>query len=162
MAAEQGKHIVAAVDGSAPSWEAFETALRLAKLMNRPVDVLHVIQLVKAGYFAFIDRHLQEEHEVMAQQILNEAVERGKKAGVEVSPHMLTTEKDPGSAILEYLEQAGEVKFLVMGTFGHGFVARHLLGSVTERVIREVAHRGLQVPVLIVPGSGTDEAGAPR
>ena len=153
MAEELGKPIVVAVDGSAPSWEAFETGLSLAKLMDRPIDVLHVIQMVKAGYFAFIDRHLQEEHEVMARKILTEAVDRGKSAGVEVRPHMLTSEKDPSTAILEYLEQAGEVKFLVMGTVGHGFVARHLLGSVTERVIREVAHRGLKVPVLIVPGT---------
>ncbi len=153
MAEEQGKPIVVAVDGSAPSWDAFETALALAKLIGRPVDVLHVIQLVKAGYFAFIDRHLQEEHEVMARKILTEAVNRGKQAGVEVRPHMLSSEKDPSTAILEYIEQAGPVKFLVMGTFGHGFVARHLLGSVTERVIREVAHRGLPVPILIVPGA---------
>ncbi len=153
MAAAQGKPIVVAVDGSAPSWEAFETALSLAKLMDRPIDVLHVIQLVKAGYFAFIDRHLREEHEGMARKILSEAQDRGQKAGVEVRPHLLETEKDPSSAILEYLEQAGEVKFLVMGTYGHGFIARHLLGSVTERVIREVAHRGLKVPVLIVPAS---------
>lgn len=154
MAAAQGKPIVVAVDGSAPSWEAFETALGLAKLMDRPIDAIHVIQLVKAGYFAFIDRHLQEEHEAMARKVLSEAQERGKRAGVEVRTHLLETEKDPSSAILEYLEQAGEVKFLVMGTYGHGFIARHLLGSVTERVIREVAHRGLKVPVLIVPAAG--------
>jgi nucleotide-binding universal stress UspA family protein len=154
MAAAEGKPIVAAVDGSGPSWLAFETALTLAKLMDRSVDALHVVQLMKAGYFAFIDRHLQEDHQIMARKVLTEAQERGKKMGVEVRPHMLETERDPASAIIEYLEGAGEVKFLVMGTFGHGFVARHLLGSVTERVIREVAHRGLQVPVLIVPGAG--------
>lgn len=154
-AAVTGKPIVVAIDGSAPSWQAFETALSLAKLMDRPVDALHVIQLLKAGYFAFIDRHLQEEHQAMARKVLAEAQERGQKLGVEVRPHLLETEKDPASAIIEYLEQAGEVKFLVMGTYGHGFVARHLVGSVTERVIREVAHRALQVPVLIVPGEGS-------
>uniref|UniRef100_A0A7C3SI35 Universal stress protein n=1 Tax=Desulfobacca acetoxidans TaxID=60893 RepID=A0A7C3SI35_9BACT len=156
MAGTQSKPIVVAVDGSAPSWEAFDTAVSLAKLMGRPIDVLHVIQLVKAGYFAFIDRHLQEEHEALARQILAEAQERGKQAGVEVRTHLLETEKDPTSAILEYLEQAGEVKFLVLGTHGHGFIARHLLGSVTERVIREVTSRGLKVPVLIVPAGETN------
>jgi nucleotide-binding universal stress UspA family protein len=155
MAGTQSKPIVVAVDGSAPSWEAFDTAVSLAKLMGRPIDVLHVIQLVKAGYFAFIDRHLQEEHEALARQILAEAQERGKQAGVEVRTHLLETEKDPTSAILEYLEQGGEVKFLVLGTHGHGFIARHLLGSVTERVIREVTSRGLKVPVLIVPAGET-------
>jgi nucleotide-binding universal stress UspA family protein len=52
------------------------------------------------------------------------------------------------------------VKFLVLGSHGHGFVSRHLIGSVTERVIREVAHRGLQVPVLVVPASEAAEAQA--
>jgi nucleotide-binding universal stress UspA family protein len=155
-AEKQGKPIVAAVDGSKPAWEAFQTALALAKLMDRPIDVLHVIQLVKAGYFAFIDRHLQEEHQTMAKKILNEAHERGDKAGVTVRPHLLETEKDPASAIIEYLETAGPVKFLVLGTYGHGFVARHLLGSVTERIIRDVAHRDIGVPVLIVPASNAE------
>ncbi len=156
MATQEGKPIVVAIDGSAPSWEAFETALRLAKLMDRPVDALHAIQLVKAGYFAFIDRHLQEDARVLGRKVLTEAQERGKKEGVEVRVHMLETEKDPASAIIEYLEGADQVKFLVLGTHGHGFVARHLLGSVTERVIREVAHRGLKVPVLVVPAESAE------
>jgi nucleotide-binding universal stress UspA family protein len=154
MSEDQGKPIVVAVDGSSPSWEAMETAITLAKLLNRPIDVLHVVQLVKAGYFAFIDRHLKEDFEVLAQKILVEAQERGKKAGVEVRPHLLQVEKGAAEAIIDYLTKAGPVKFLVMGTHGLGFVARHLLGSVTERVLREVAHRGLPVPILIVPVSG--------
>jgi len=154
MSVDQGKPILVAVDGSSSSWEAMETAITLAKLMNRPIDVLHVVQLVKAGYFAFIDRHLQEDYEVRAQKILVEAQERGQKAGVEVRPNLLQAEKGAAEAIIDYLAQAGPVKFLVMGTHGLGFVARHLLGSVTERVLREVAHRGLPVPILIVPASG--------
>jgi len=49
------------------------------------------------------------------------------------------------------VEEARGIKFLVLGSHGHGFIGRHILGSTTERVIREVAHRGLPVPVLIVP-----------
>ena len=157
MAAENAKPIVVAIDGSAPAWEAMETALSLASLLQRPVDVLTVIQLRKAGYFAFIDRHLQEEQQAYAQQLMNEAKERGQKAGVEVRPHMLESEKDISEAIIAYLEGAGPVKFLVLGSHGHGFVGRHLLGSTTERVIREVTHKGLGVPVLIVPGTAMEE-----
>ncbi len=157
MSDVQGKPIVVAVDGSPSSWEALQTAISLAKLMNRPIDVLHVVQLVKAGYFAFIDRHLKEEHETRAQEILIEAQERGKEAGVVVRPHLLQVEKQPAEAILDYLEQAGPVKFLVMGTHGLGFVARHFLGSVTERVLRELAYRNLPVPLLIVPGTPVKE-----
>jgi len=154
MAATNTKPMVVAVDGSEPSWRALDTAIGLARLMDRPIDVVHVVQVVSAGYFSFIDRHLREEQEAYASKVLAEAQERGKQTGVTVRPHMLSGGKDAAGAILEYLEQAGPVKFLVLGTFGHGFVARHILGSVTERLLREVSHRGLPVPILVVPGSG--------
>lgn len=151
MAQENDKPIVVAVDGSPPAWEAMQTALYLARLLGRPLDVLTVIQLRKAGYFAFIDRHLKEDQEAYAYKILAEATKRGKEAGVEVRTHALESERDVSEAIITYLEGAGPVKFLVLGSHGHGFVGRHLIGSTTERVIREVAHRGLPVPVLVVP-----------
>jgi nucleotide-binding universal stress UspA family protein len=157
MAEASGKPIVVSVDGSAPAWDAMETALYLAHLLNRPVDVLTVIQLRKAGYFAFIDRHLKEDQEGYAEKILAEAQERGKQAGVEIRTHVLESERDISEAIITYLEGAGPIKFLVLGTHGHGFVGRHLLGSTTERVIREVARRALPVPVLVVPCSRPEE-----
>lgn len=157
MAATDAKPIAVGIDGSEPAWEAMETALYLAHLVDRPVDVLTVIQLRKAGYFAFIDRHLKEEAETYAQKILAEASERGKKAGVVVRPHLLESERDISEAILNYLETAGPVKFLVLGSHGHGFVGRHLLGSTTERVLREVARLALPVPVLVVPPSSAKE-----
>lgn len=151
MAEEMGKPIVVAVDGSDQAWEAMNTALSLAHMLNRPVDVLNVIQLRKAGYFAFIDRHLQVEYEAYGKKILEEAVQRGQAAGVEVRPHLLESSKSPAEAIVDYLEEAGPVKFLVIGSYGHGYVGRHILGSTTERVIREVCNRELPVPVLVVP-----------
>ncbi|MHB8066726.1 MAG: universal stress protein [Desulfobaccales bacterium] len=157
MAEANGKPIAVAIDGSAPAWEALETALYLASLISRPVDVLTVIQLRKAGYFAFIDRHLQEEAQDYAKKLMAEAAERGKKAGVEVRPHMLQSEKDISEAIINYLEGSGPVKFLVLASHGHGFIGRHILGSTTERVIREVTHRGLSVPILVVPAAPPEE-----
>lgn len=153
MAPEKEKPIVVAVDGSPQAWEAMQTALYLARLLNRPLDVLTVIQLRKSGYFAFIDRHLKEDSEAYAHKIMAEALARGKEAGVQVRTHALESEKDVSEAIINYLEGAGQVKFLVLGSHGHGFVGRHLIGSTTERVIREVAHRALPVPVLVVPVS---------
>ena len=157
MAEANGKPIAVAIDGSAPAWEAMETALYLAGLISRPVDVLTVIQLRKAGYFAFIDRHLQEEAQDYAKKLLAEAQERGKKAGVEVRPHMLESERDISEAIINYLEGAGPVKFLVLASHGHGFIGRHVLGSTTERVVREVSRLGLPVPILVVPAAHGEE-----
>jgi nucleotide-binding universal stress UspA family protein len=138
-----------------------QRAINMARLLALPLDVLHVIQLRKAGYFAFIDRHLQEDQQAYAQKVLAEAVQRAGKKSVEARTHLLEGEKDPAGAIVDFLEQARGVKFLVLGAHGHGFVGRHLLGSVTERVLREVARRALPVPVLIVPSIKLEEEPKP-
>lgn len=151
MLREKAKSIAVAVDGSAPAWEAMRRALNMARLLELPLDVLYVVQLRKAGYFAFIDRHLKEDQEDYAKKVLEEARQRSQKAGVEVRTHVLESEKDISEAIIAFVEEARGIKFLVLGSHGHGFIGRHILGSTTERVIREVAHRGLPVPVLIVP-----------
>ena len=161
MAAEKAKSIAVAVDGSVSGWEAMQRAINMARLLALPLDVLHVIQLRKAGYFAFIDRHLQEDQEAYAKNVLAEAVQRAGKKGVEAHTHLLEGEKDPAGAIVDFLDQARGVKFLVLGAHGHGFVGRHLLGSVTERVLREVARRALPVPVLVVPSTKAEEEAEP-
>ena len=91
-------------------------AINMARLLQLPLDVLHVIQLRKAGYFAFIDRHLQEDQEAYAKKVLEEAVQRAEKAGVEARTHLLEGEKDPSGAIIDFLEEARGVKFLVLGS----------------------------------------------
>ena len=63
----KAKSIAVAVDGSDPSWEAFGRAVNMAKLLNLELDALFVVQLRKMGYFAFIDRHLQEDKEAAAK-----------------------------------------------------------------------------------------------
>jgi nucleotide-binding universal stress UspA family protein len=161
MAAEKAKSIAVAVDGSAPGWEAMQRAINMARLMALPLDVLHVIVLRKAGYFAFIDRHLKEDQEAYSKNVLAEAIKRAGEKGVEAHTHLLEGEKDPAGAIVDFLDQARGVKFLVLGAHGHGFVGRHLLGSVTERVLREVARRALPVPVLIVPSTKSLEEAQP-
>jgi len=161
MVAEKAKSIAVAVDGSAAAWEAMQRAINMARLLHLPLDVLHVIQLRKAGYFAFIDRRLQEDQEVHAKKVLEEAIQRAGKGGVEASAHLLEGEKDPSGAIIDFLDQARGVKFLVLGAHGLGFVGRHLLGSTTERVVREVARRALPVPVLVVPSTKLAEKPEP-
>jgi nucleotide-binding universal stress UspA family protein len=151
MVADKATSIAVAVDGSASGWEAMRRAINMARLLKLPLEVLHVIQLRKAGYFAFIDRHLQEEQEAYAKNVLDEAVQRAQKRGVEARPHLLEGEKDSSGAIITFLDEARGVKFLVLGTHGHGFMGRHLLGSTTERVLRGMSHLGLPVPVLVVP-----------
>lgn len=147
----KAKSIAVAVDGSAPGWEAFGRAVNMAKLMNLELDALFVVQLQKMGYFAFIDRHLQEDKEAAAKVVFDEANQRAGKAAIPLHTHLLETEEDPAYAIVDYIDKARGVKFLVVGSYGKGFRNRAILGSTTEKIIREIARRAIPVPVLVVP-----------
>ena len=147
----KAKSIAVAVDGSEPSWEAFSRAVNMAKLLNLELDVLFVVQLQKMGYFAFIDRHLKEDKEAASKAVFDEAKHRAEKAGVNLHNHLLEGEEDPAYAIVDFIEKARGVKFLVVGSYGKGFKNRAILGSTTEKIIREIARRAIPVPVLVVP-----------
>jgi nucleotide-binding universal stress UspA family protein len=147
----KAKSIAVGVDGSEPGWEAFSRAVNMAKLLNLELDALFVVQLRKMGYFAFIDRHLQVDKEAAAKTVFDEAKRRAEKAGVALHTHLLEGEEDPAYAIVEFLDKARGVKFLVVGSYGKGFKNRAILGSTTEKVIREIARRAIPVPVLVVP-----------
>src|SRR4030042_2397705 len=95
----KAKSIAVAVGVSAPAWEAMRRALNMSRLLELPLDVLYVVRLQKAGYFAFIDRHLKEDQEDYAKKVLAEAVQRGQKAGVEVRTRLLESEKEISEAI---------------------------------------------------------------
>jgi nucleotide-binding universal stress UspA family protein len=147
----KAKSIAVAVDGSDPGWEAFGRAVNMAKLLNLELDALFVVQLRKMGYFAFIDRHLQEDKEAAAKVVFDEAARRAEKAGVTLHTHLLESEVDPAYAIVDYIEKVRGVKFLVVGSYGKGFKNRAILGSTMEKIIREIGRRGIPVPVLVVP-----------
>jgi nucleotide-binding universal stress UspA family protein len=148
---DKAKSIAVGVDGSEPGWEAFGRAVNMAKLLNLELDALFVVQLRKIGYFAFIDRHLQEDKEAAAKKVFDEVNRRAAKAGIVIHTHLLEGEEDSAYAIVDFLEQARGVKFLVVGSYGKGFKNRAILGSTTEKIIREVARRAIPVPVLVVP-----------
>lgn len=149
----KAKSIAVAVDGSEPGWEAFSRAVNMAKLLNLELDALFVVQLQKMGYFAFIDRHLQEDKEAAGKVIFDEAIQRAQNAGITLHTHLLESEEDPAYAIVDYIDKVRGVKFLVVGSYGKGFKNRAILGSTTEKVIREIARRAIPVPVLIVPST---------
>jgi nucleotide-binding universal stress UspA family protein len=151
MLTGKAKSIAVAVDGSDPSWEAFSRAVNMAKLLNLELDVLFVVQLTKMGYFAFIDRHLKEDKEAAAKIIFDEAKRRVEKAGVTLHTHLLEGEEDPAYEIVDFIDKARGVKFLVVGSYGKGFKNRAILGSTTEKIIREIARLAIPVPVLVVP-----------
>ncbi|WP_436930510.1 universal stress protein [Halosimplex halobium] len=81
---------------------------------------------------------LVEQGEEATERVAERAREAGLDAVTEVG------EGSPGSMLVDYVDD-GPVDFVAMGTHGHSGLERVLLGSTTERLIRNVS-----VPVLSV------------
>ncbi len=147
------KRIVVAVDFSEFSRQALAVTAGLASLMESEVIVLHVCTIpasvepaVMAGQQQAIRTllELQQANARHAESRLNEWVERLQwgKAKVQIK---VTQEGAPHAAIIETAQAFG-AELIVMGSYGRSGVARMLIGSTTEKVLRR-AH----VAVLAIP-----------
>jgi nucleotide-binding universal stress UspA family protein len=90
-------------------------------------------------------RALSEQYRDQGRKDLDKILElpRHKGAGVHITRHL--TEGKPHEEICRFAEQR-DADIIVMGTHGRTGLARLLLGSVAERVVRTS-----NIPVLTVP-----------
>ena len=136
-------------DGSRTAEQAADHGIELARRWDANVHALFVIdvaELLELGYvgdrsdFEATIEPLEDEAKRAVGAVRERADERGVQAIAVVR------QGDPVEMILEYVDEA-DVDLIVMGTHGRRGLARHLLGSVTERVLRRAT-----VPVLTVGG----------
>jgi nucleotide-binding universal stress UspA family protein len=135
--------ILCPIDFEHDSMDALEFACQLAKQNSATVYLLSVIgePLIPAPELPPVPVQLYAPFESECRQRL-ETIAREKLAGV---PHEVFVVS--GNAAPEILNLAAErrIDLIVMGTHGRTGVTRFLLGSVTERVVRESP-----VPVLTI------------
>lgn len=141
------KTILVPVDFSDTSEHALDYAVELAKSLGAKVVVLHAYELPVYGFpdGAFVAT-VEMATRIMngAQAALAACVEKRKSAGVEMK-----TELRQGDPIEEIHAVADAVSadLICVGTHGRRGIARALLGSVTEQVIRTA-----KKPVLAIRG----------
>jgi nucleotide-binding universal stress UspA family protein len=140
------KRILIATDGSASADEAVELGLELASENDGTVFIVHVIPAVDVAPLAAFGTSAGWPHVPSAEDRapLDEAVARAEACGIPVTGELT------GVAIDEIVAAADshDVDLIVIGSRGHGAVARALLGSVSLGVLRETRR-----PVLIVQAS---------
>lgn len=140
-------HVLVPYDESDGSERALEHTLE--QYPDATVTLLHVVDLVDAGYASPVDGTVPgfwedwfENEKASSERLLEEGRERATEAGVDVRTE--TVVGRPTRAINEYVAEH-DVDHVVMGSHGRSGVTRVLLGSVAEGVVRRAP-----VPVTVV------------
>jgi nucleotide-binding universal stress UspA family protein len=137
------KRILVAVDRSEASRQAVELGARLAGLTGARVALLHVIDMSREldPELGFADGVAGGELRSLAHDLLDRS-RRMFPSGIRVDE--LIRDGDPPAEIVEAADKWG-ADLIIVGTYDHAPLARLLLRSTAESVVRE-AH----CPVLIV------------
>lgn len=128
------KRILVAVDGSEPSLKAARMATDIALRFGAKLTVVHVVPklLLPPDVYGLTIAEVEKEHRAYAERLLEKAVSTLDEPGLEISTSVLYG--SPAEAIAEE-GAASDVGMVVIGSRGHGAVARMFLGSVSDRLV---------------------------
>ena len=141
------QHVLIPLDGSALAEEVVESAVALGRLMQAEYTLLQAIDVPLLGYAPAahatgMDEQIREQWRAEAQTYLDQVAEGMRAEGLKV--HTSVKIAQPAVAILDYARE-NAVDLIAMATHGRGGVARLLLGSVADKVVR-----GAGAPVLLL------------
>ena len=128
--------ILVPVDFSAGSKLALAYAIRLAGMFGASLHVIHVLDdsFALAGYLETYAGNYMERAERQAGAELEDLFTPEQKT--RFSPSLAVRIGKPATEILAYLAEHPEIDLVVMATAGRGRVARFMMGSVTDKVVR--------------------------
>lgn len=141
------KRVLVATDFSDASNAALEYGRQFSRMFAANLHVIHVVENVMARFAAdaypVLLPDLQREVEASGEKRLMESLTPDDVAQLHAVP-VVRTSTSPAAAIVDYAKEA-DVDLVIMGTHGRGAMAKLLMGSVAERVVRTAA-----CPVLTV------------
>jgi nucleotide-binding universal stress UspA family protein len=146
--------ILLTTDGSENAARAAEHALWFAEVSGAPIVILYVVEQYDPRIVPFST--LPRSNESLYEELRDEGnriVENFKEKLEEIKDKKnykditLTTEIKEGKPYVEILKTIkDDFDLIVMGASGRHGLDRYMLGSVTERVVRESTK-----PVMIIP-----------
>lgn len=142
------KKILFPADGSKCSDKAFRYALEIAEKFGAELVIINVMdsRIVASAEMAYLDEKflnmVQQNAKDEANKIFSRLGRECQQAGIKYSSQMLSG--IPFEQIIDFATD-NKVDIIIMGTHGRTGLARMLLGSTAEKVIRK-AH----CPVLTV------------
>jgi len=151
------QHVLIPLDGSALAEEIVGPALALGTLTAARYTLLQALdpliaEHTKPPYSVGLDRAMLAQIREGALAYLEQIADRLRAQSLQVQTNLIVA--PPHVAILDYTHDHA-VDLIAMATHGHGGVARMLLGSVADKVVRSAS-----TPVLLRRPSA--EAAEPR
>jgi nucleotide-binding universal stress UspA family protein len=146
------QRILTATDFTETSDRALEFALELARKFEARITIVHAYQIpvmgfADGGYIAGAE--VASQLATAAQNRLDAVIESKKASGI---PMTAVLREGVAWEEINALAKEVEADLIVIGTHGRRGLARALLGSVAENVIRTST-----VPVLVIHGPRDDK-----
>jgi nucleotide-binding universal stress UspA family protein len=145
------KHILVAVDGSAPANRGLDSAIDLAVDQRAILHILHVVDSTPitiglAGEMppVYLDA-LVKAFRNEGRKILTKAELVARDRGVNALPALVESRGTPVADTILRQAKKQKADLIVLGTHGRRGIRRILLGSDAETVLRKA-----RVPVLLV------------
>lgn len=140
------RRLLVPIDGSPPSNAAVTLAVDLARDQRAQVIFAHATEVLAERYAAWegaAELPSEPAEQLVTKETLDRAQSAATVAGVDASTAVVHGEVI--EAIMNLVEERG-VDLIVMGSHGRSGIARALLGSKAEGMMRRS-----RVPVLIAP-----------
>jgi universal stress protein A len=145
------KNILVPVDFSDASKQALRYACELADTVEASLHVLHAVEnpYLRGGYMEFYvpPQEFFEQVEQEARKRLETLLTKEEQA--RYGAVLVHRTGLPAQEILNYERAQGHIDLIVMATHGRGGVARLMMGSVADKVVRAAP-----CPVLTLRLSG--------
>jgi nucleotide-binding universal stress UspA family protein len=141
-----------AIDGSTASMEAARVGVEAARISAGRVRAVYVADVQRLahlpGYSSFpsIKEKLLELMEKEGRLAMGYVNYIAREAGVPCEVAVL--QGDPAQELIRASEE-WTAELIVLGRVGHSGLAKAILGSIAEKVVRKA-----RVPVLLVPAKG--------
>lgn len=141
-------HVLVPLDGSPPSWAAFDHAVSMFD--GEQITVLHVVDPTEGVYAGvdggYYDPGMYDRAVEAGEELCEQAIERAEESSAASSTVFETAIETgrPARTILDFADER-DVDHIVIGSHGRSGVTRVLLGSVAESVTRRAS-----VPVTVV------------
>lgn len=130
--------IMCSVDYSDASERALKNAIKIARAFGKKLFIVNVLEPLESKYSPRFEIDFREENEKLKKQNedrFSEFIEKFRLSNLEYETHILSGK--PHEEIKNFIDN-NEIDLLFMGATGKKFIQRIMLGSITEKVIREL------------------------